>query len=90
MTYPATFSFISETNRSRLQGAAFGMIFGFQLIGGTLGVLGAGVLAQASGSPAAPFLLVAVVCGAGLIYLLGVRSRADILGRESPVAASQL
>src|SRR5213593_1153618 len=87
VTYPATFSFVSEASRSRLQGAAFGMIFGFQLIGGTLGVLGAGVLAQASGSPAAPFLLVAVVCGVGLIYLLAVRSRADTLGRDSQVAA---
>src|SRR2546428_1417719 len=32
VTYPATVSFVSEASRSRLQGAAFGMIFGFQLI----------------------------------------------------------
>jgi len=77
ITYPATFSFISDAARTRGQGAAFGMIFAFQLLGGTLGVLAAGALAQAFNSPAVPFLLVGGLCGGGFVYLLAVRSRAD-------------
>ncbi len=90
ITYPATFSFISEAARTRVQGAAFGVIFGFQLLGGTLGVLAAGALAQAFNSPSAPFLLVAGLCGLGLLYLLAVRSRADTGGKKTGSAAPQL
>jgi predicted MFS family arabinose efflux permease len=75
ITYPATFSFISEASRTRVQGAAFGVIFGFQLLGGTLGVLAAGALAALLNSPSVPFLLVGLFSGAGFLYLLAIRSR---------------
>ena len=75
VTYPATFSFISEASRTRVQGAAFGVIFGFQLLGGTLGVLAAGALAALLNSPSVPFLLVGLFSGAGFVYLLAIRSR---------------
>ena len=81
ITYPATFSFISEASHTKVQGAAFGVIFGFQLLGGTLGVLTAGTLAGLLNSPSAPFLLVALFCGAGFVYLLAIRSR--VTGGES-------
>src|SRR5207249_1495230 len=45
ITYPALFSFVSEASHRRLQGAAFGLIFGFQLLGGSLGSFAAGSLA---------------------------------------------
>lgn len=90
ITYPATFSFISEASRARVQGAAFGVIFGFQLLGGALGVLAAGTLAQTFNSPSAPFLFVGVLCAAGLLYLLAVRSRADPGTQRPAVAAPQV
>jgi len=77
ITYPATFSFISEASQVRLQGAAFGVIFGFQLIGGAAAVAVSGVLAEAFGpNPSAPFLTVAALCGIGFVYLLAIRGKA--------------
>jgi FSR family fosmidomycin resistance protein-like MFS transporter len=91
VTYPATFSFISEASHVRLQGAAFGVIFGFQLLGGAAAVTLAGVLAEAFGpNPSAPFLLVAALCGVGFLYLLAIRRKAATERAESAVAAPQL
>ncbi len=90
ITYPATFSFISEASRARVQGAAFGVIFGFQLLGGAVSVYAAGWLAQAFGSPAMPFLLAAGLSGAGFVYLLAVRSRAETGVRCPAIAAPQV
>ncbi len=75
LTYPALFSFVSESSHRRLQGAAFGLVFGFQLLGGAIGVFLAGVLASAYGTDAAtqaaiPFLfagLLALACFAILV-----------------------
>jgi MFS family permease len=90
VTYPATFSFISEASHVRLQGAAFGVIFGFQLLGGAAAVTLAGVLAEAFGpNPSAPFLLVAALCGVGFLYLLAIRRKAATERAESAVAAPQ-
>src|SRR5205823_11228430 len=46
ITYPAIFSFVAESIHERLQGAAFGVIFGFQLLGGSLASFAAGTLAE--------------------------------------------
>src|SRR2546426_6167044 len=75
ITYPATFSFISESSRTPVQGAAFGVIFGFQLLGGTLGVLAAGALASFLNPPSSPFLLVGLSCGGAFLYLLAIQPR---------------
>ena len=91
MTYPATFSYVSEASHIRLQGAAFGVIFGFQLLGGAAAAYAAGVLAQAFGAnPSAPFYLVAALCGAGFVYLLAVRSRVETHGKAISTATPQL
>ena len=80
LTYPALFSFVSESSHRRLQGAAFGLVFGFQLVGGAIGVYLAGVLANAFGSDAAtqtsiPFLFAGSLGVAGFIALLAARPR---------------
>jgi MFS family permease len=90
ITYPATFSFVSEASRTRVQGAAFGVIFGFQLAGGTLGVLTAGILADAFQSPAVPLLLAGGVAGIGFLYLLAIRSRVPAAGPQSAKVPPQL
>ncbi len=90
ITYPALFSFVSEASRRRVQGATFGVIFGFQLVGGAAAVYASGLLAQATGSPATPFLLVAVLCGATAVYLAAVRPRADTGERAPALAAPQV
>jgi FSR family fosmidomycin resistance protein-like MFS transporter len=78
ITYPAIFSFVSEASHRRLQGAAFGIIFGFQLLGGSLGSFAAGALAasfrtvgdfEATG----PFYFLGLVALAGFVYLLAIR-----------------
>jgi len=78
ITYPALFSFVSEASHRRLQGAAFGIIFGFQLLGGSLGSFAAGALAasfrtvgdfEATG----PFYFLGLLALVGFAYLLGIR-----------------
>ena len=80
ITYPALFSFVSETSHRRLQGAAFGVIFAFQLLGGALGAFAAGSIAEAFSAvgdleTTGPFYLLAGTAFAGLLYLLAVRGR---------------
>lgn len=82
ITYPALFSFVSEASHRRLQGAAFGVIFGFQLLGGSLGSFTAGALAAALRSVAdlestAPFYLVGLLAAAGFVYLIAIRDRIE-------------
>lgn len=91
ITYPAVFSFISEASRARVQGAAFGVIFGFQLLGGAAATYAAGFLAEALGrDPTIPFVVNAVLCGACFLYLLAVRSRAHSGRRAAAFAAPQV
>lgn len=86
LTYPALFSFVAESSHRRFQGAAFGLIFAFQLLGGAVGVFLAGALAAAFGTTPAleasiPFLF-AGVCGlAGLLFLLAVRRLVEPVSR---------
>lgn len=56
ITYPALFSFISDSTEERIGGATFGVVFGFQLIGGALAGYAAGVAADAWGIHT-PFVL---------------------------------
>lgn len=46
ITYPALFSFISESTEDSIGGATFGVVFGFQLVGGALSGYAAGILAD--------------------------------------------
>jgi len=82
ITYPALFSFVSESSHERLQGAAFGIIFGFQLLGGSLGSFAAGSLAAGLRSVSdlestAPFYLLGFLALAGFVYLLALRGRIE-------------
>ena len=46
LTYPALFSFISETTDERYEGKTFGYIFTFQLGGGTILLILGGISAD--------------------------------------------
>lgn len=73
ITYPALFSFIADAADVRAQGVTFGMIFGFQLLGGALVAYASGLLATATRDPAVPFLVLAALGLATFAYLLAVR-----------------
>src|SRR6266487_1528156 len=80
LTYPGIFAFVSESSHRRLQGAAFGLIFAFQLLGGAAGLFVAGVLADRFGSTPAiqasvPFVVAGVLGLAGFVALFLGRSR---------------
>jgi len=81
LTYPALFSFASEASHRRLQGAAFGFVFFFQLLGGAAGSFAAGVLSDVFSSNlvleyTAPFWFAGIVSLATVAYLAAVRNRA--------------
>ena len=78
ITYPALFSFVAEASHRRLQGAAFGVIFGFQLFGGSIASFAAGGLASAFRTvgdfeSTGPFYFMGLLALAGLAYLLAIR-----------------
>ena len=80
LTYPALFSFVSERSHAKLQGAAFGFVFFFQLLGGAVGSFSAGAITTLfPNSPdlqaAAPFWLAGVVSLLTAGYLVGLRAR---------------
>ncbi len=80
LTYPGIFAFVSESSHRRLQGAAFGLIFAFQLLGGAAGLFLAGVLAGWFGStPVVKASIPIVVAGllglAGFVVLFVGRAR---------------
>lgn len=66
LTYPALFSFISESTEDRLGGATFGVVFGFQLLGGAVAGYVAGLAADRWGIHT-PFL---ILSGLGLVTFL--------------------
>ncbi len=87
LTYPALFAAASEASHRRLQGAAFGFVFFFQLLGGAVGTFVAGVLSDVYAADpvltyTAPFWFAAVVSLATAVYLLAIR------GRAAPQSAS--
>src|SRR2546422_605421 len=80
LTYPALFSFVAESSHRRLQGAAFGLIFAFQLLGGAVGLVFAGLLADSFGPTIAfetsvPFTLAAALAFLGFVLLVMVRGQ---------------
>lgn len=94
VTYPALFSFVSEASHERLQGAAFGVIFGFQLLGASLGSFAAGSLAAAFPmgdlEATAPFYLLGFLALGGFAYLLAVRRRISNAGRPAQTIVPSL
>lgn len=85
VTYPALFAFISESTEVEIEGATFGVVFGFQLVGGALAGYGAGVLADALGIHT-PFLLL-MVLGLGTFVLLAAAAPAHLRNRRLPAVA---
>jgi MFS family permease len=80
LTYPALFSFVAESSRRQLQGAAFGLIFAFQLLGGAFGLFVAGALGDAFGAAgglesSVPFSLAAALALFGFVLLVMVREQ---------------
>ncbi len=91
LTYPGIFAFVSESSHRRLQGAAFGLIFAFQLLGGAAGLFLAGVLADRFGSTPAiqasiPFVVAGVLGLAGFVALFSGRSR--VTNARKPVPST--
>lgn len=83
LTYPGLFAFASEASHRRLQGAAFGLVFFFQLLGGAIGSFAAGAISDVySADPVltytAPFWFAAVVSLATAAYLLLFRRWAPL------------
>lgn len=75
VTYPALFAYISESTEDRIGGATFGVVFGFQLLGGASAGALAGVMADAWGIHT-PFLLLMGLgfVGFGLLVALAPAS----------------
>ncbi len=69
ITYPALFSFISESTEDRIGGATFGVVFGFQLVGGALAGFAAGILADLWGIHV-PFLVLMALGFLAFILLM--------------------
>jgi MFS family permease len=86
ITYPALFAFISESTDVEIEGATFGVVFGFQLVGGALMGYLAGILADALGIHT-PFLLL-VALGLGTFVLLAVATPTHLRNRRLPAAAA--
>ncbi len=83
LTYPALFSFVAESSHRQLQGAAFGVIFAFQLLGGAFGLFVAGLMAEAFGGSVAietsvPFSLAAALAFFGFVLLVMMRGQAGL------------
>ncbi len=81
LTYPALFAFASETSHQKLQGAAFGFVFFFQLLGGAIGSYVAGALSDVYLGNSllrytAPFWFAAFVSLGTAVYLLVFRGSA--------------
>ncbi|MFQ5986659.1 MAG: MFS transporter [Thermoplasmata archaeon] len=70
ITYPALFAFISESTEDVIGGATFGVVFGFQLVGGALAGYAAGLMADAWGIHT-PFLLLMALGFLGFVLLMG-------------------
>ena len=80
ITYPALFSFASEASHRRLQGAAFGFVFFFQLLGGAIGSFAAGLVSDFFVPDpvleyTGPFWFAAAVTLATAVYLIVIRKQ---------------
>lgn len=95
LIYPALFAFVSESSHHRLQGAAFGVIFGIQLLGGAAGLFAAGSLAEGLGvttdlRATIPFYLMGLLSLAGFAYLIAARPRIENAKKPTPTVAPPL
>jgi MFS family permease len=61
VTYPALFSFVTDSTVEGERGTAFGILFGFQLGGGALMVYLCGIIADVFGTPKYVFIVAAVL-----------------------------
>ncbi len=92
ITYPALFSFASGASHRRLQGAAFGFVFFFQLLGGAVGSYIAGSLSDVYAADpvltyTAPFWFAAIVSLATAVYLIAFRGAATPPETEEAAAS---
>ncbi len=74
ITYPALFSFISEATEDRIGGTTFGVVFGFQLVGGAIAGYTAGIVADLWGIHT-PFLLLAALGFLAFFLLMALAPR---------------
>ncbi len=92
LTYPALFAFASESSHQKLQGAAFGFVFFFQLLGGAVGQYVAGALSDVYAADpvltyTAPFWFAALVSLATAVYLFLLRGSAKAGNGAAPPGA---
>jgi len=88
VTYPALFSFITDSTVPEERGTAFGILFGFQLGGGALAVYICGIVADVLNDARYVFAVGAAISALSLITLLfwevsGRRGGAAALRRPS-------
>ncbi len=94
LTYPDLFAFASAASHRRLQGAAFGFVFFFQLLGGSVGLFAAGSISEFYASDpvltyTAPFWFAAAVSLVTALYLMLFRQSAAPQ-RAAPAPAGDL
>src|SRR5256886_9441435 len=83
LTYPALFSFVADSSHRQLQGAAFGLIFAFQLLGVAFGLFVAALMPEAfvrslAVQPSVSFSLAAALAFFGFVLLVMVRGQAGL------------
>ena len=74
VTYPALFSFVTDSTKAEERGTAFGILFGFQLGGGALSVFVCGVIADLLANAKYVFLIAAALSAVSLLSLFLWRS----------------
>jgi len=70
VTYPALFSFVTDSTVEGERGTAFGILFGFQLGGGALMVYLCGIIADMFGTPKYVFVVAVVLSLVSLLTIL--------------------
>lgn len=81
VTYPALFSFMTDSTHDDERGTAFGILFGFQLGGGALSVYACGIIADVLEDPAYVFVFAAALSVVALLSLVFLRGRGAHAGR---------
>jgi len=84
VTYPALFSFVTDSTVEEERGTAFGILFGFQLGGGALAVYLCGTIADALSDARYVFVVAAVLSGISLLSLFSWRRPGPSRGATLP------
>ncbi len=84
VTYPALFSFVTDSTKEGERGTAFGILFGFQLGGGALMVYVCGIIADMLGSPRYVFSVAVALSLVSLLTLLLWRRSVRLSGSLQP------